>query len=263
MIGTVTFEMDRLMKTLKEIQPEMNKGMKTVVKDAAKVVVRKAIEMTPPGSDTVQGQAAKKRGEKKIGSDIRRVFATASYAYGTIKNKVKADAFWSLVKGRKKNLFDAQRIMEEESSNQRLRQAEVVENPDFTIHQRMRKRGTVPKSQRVLQVIGSDSKRGSLETYIKATQRKVGIWAAGWMPSVAKLKVSRIPAWVKRHAGKGRGRCIISENRDTFKIEMANSTGFGSLSKILPYALAGARGAMIKSAEVIKARSLAKAGLKK
>jgi hypothetical protein len=50
---------------------------------------------------------------------------------------------------------------------------------------------------------------------------------------------------------------------DSFEMIAANSTGFGSISRILPYAIAGAWGAMIKQAEVLKAKAIANAGLKK
>jgi len=263
MIGSAKVEMKNLFESLAKIQPDLNRSMTIAVKDAAKVVVRKAAEMTPPGSNMVQGKDAQRRGEKKIASDIKRVYATASYAYETIKNRAAASAFWLMIKGRKANLQEAEKLLHENTYNVRLKNAQLSRALDPSLHKAARKRGEVGKRQAVRQVITSSAKSGPIEKYIREKQKMVGLWASGWMPAVVKLKISKLPSWIKRHKDKGKGRCDFKQTRDSFEMIAANSTGFGSISRILPYAIAGARGAMIKQAEVLKAKAIAKAGLKK
>jgi hypothetical protein len=287
MIGSVTFEMDRLMKTLKEIQPEMNKGMKTVVKDAAKVVVRKAIEMTPPGSNTVQGQAAKKRGENAIVTDL---FGGNRSSKGFGKQGRRGGIFFGVNEAILTKFHDTlgrnQKIKAAEAQNReilfRTKTGEVwatqqnLYRPNASMsemmahHRRYFKNGNMTSSISGMVTTGQwvfvdrfVTTKKNLNQFMRLLQKRVGFWAAGWMKAVEKLKVSRVPGWIKRHADYSKGRCPFIEGRDKFTIEIANSTGYGSLKRIVPYALAGARGAMIKSAEIIKARSLAKAGLKK
>lgn len=262
-IGSVEFETARLIQKLRDIAPEMHKGMKPLVKDAGKIAIRKAVEMTPPGWINIDSQTAKKRGEHKIEKDMRRVYATASYAYGTIADPDAKKGFWKLAKGRKTKDFDAaMKIVVAQSYNVRLKQAVMAEDPDPAIHQSVRKRGVVPRGQHVKQIITREAKRGGLETLIKKVQKNVGIWAAGWMPAVEKLGVSRVAGWIKRHATKGRGRCDISESRDHFQIEVANTTGFGKISQIVPYAIAAARAAMDAQVAHVKKRALERAGFK-
>lgn len=258
MIGSVQFETDRLIQKLRAIQPEMKKGMKTLTKDAGKLAVRKAVEMTPPGWAGMESSKAKARGEKKLTGDMRRVYPSASYVYSTIKNAGAAAAFWFLIKSRRaKDFNEAMKIVRTQSYNTLIKDARIVDVPDPAIHQSLRIRGTIKKRQGAAQIIVRENK---LESLIKTNKRNVGIWAAGWMPAVEKLKIGRVAAWIRRHAGKGRGRCDFKESGDRFEIEIANTTGYGNLARIVPYAIAAARAGMDAQFKVIKAKALAKAG---
>jgi len=58
----VEHETARLNRVLRDVQPALRRSMNTLVKDGAKLALRKGIEMTPPGEAGMQPQEAKKRG---------------------------------------------------------------------------------------------------------------------------------------------------------------------------------------------------------
>jgi len=257
MIGSVEFEMTRLNAKLRQLEKETGAGGKALVTDAAKAATRAGIEMNPPGWHGVSAPAAKKRGEKTLTRDIRRVFATASYAFGTIKDKAKAKAFWARIRGKNRDLAAAREILRLSTWNSLLKSAEIVDTVRPSEHDSARRRGRVPKKTPVAQII---TKVSTLNAYIKERSRMVGLWSAGWMPAVTKLKITRIPAWVARHKGKARGRCEFKQNGDRFEITIANSTGFGSLKAIIPYALAAATAGLDARLKKMKAAALKKSG---
>jgi hypothetical protein len=266
MIGSINFEMGQLEGALRKLAKESNSSMRTLVVKAAKITVQKAIEITPPATGQVKGAEAKKRAEKKVSGDIRRLFASASYAYGTIKNKKAAAAFWRLVSGKNRDFVKAQQVLSENTTNTRLTSAEVAERMDESLHRKNRTRGVVNKNRRMLQVVYSRSKKnGEIDKYVKKKQAMIGFWASGWVPAIIRLKVTRIPKWItKHHNSASRGSCDVPEKAtDNFIITIKNKTGFGSLARVIPYALSGARHGMILESARAKAEAIKKAGLKK
>ena len=266
MIGNATFEMKQLEQSLRKLASESNSSMKTLVLKAAKITVRKAIEITPPSNKDMQGEQAKKRAEKKVAGDIRRLFASASYAYETIKNRKAANAFWRLVSTKNRDFVKAQEILAANTTNTRLTTVEVTDQMDESLHRKNRTRGVVNKNRRMLQVVYSRSKNnGEIDKYVKRKQAMIGFWASGWVPAIIRLKLTKIPKWITKHQGSSaRGSCDVPEKAtDNFIITIKNKTGFGNLARVVPYALSGARHGMILESARAKAEALKKAGLKK
>lgn len=188
-------------RKIRKFPSDIKPTLQEAVKRDAKFFIKEIIKVTPPFSQSARGSAAaKKAGEKKVDRDIRRVYASASYAYGTIKNPAAASGFWFSVKGRgkNKNLQLAHSILLANSSNVKIKNAEVVSKLNESFHRLAKKNGTVPHVD-VKQVIANES---SLSGYIKAVKKRVGALAGGWAAAAEKLGVS-VPAWVKRHKGNG------------------------------------------------------------
>lgn len=264
MIGSAKVEMANLDKALRKLASESNMSLKQLTVRAARNAVERAVEITPPSTEKVQGLEARDRAGAKIAADIRRLFASASYAFSTIKDKKKAKLFWKFLKGKNQDFAKAQQILRENTYNTKVTTAEVSDQMDTTLHRKFRSHGVVGNSRRVQQVIYSrKSKSGPIDQYIKTKQAMVGFWASGWNAAVQKLKARKIPKWITKHTGV-RGTCDVPEKpTDKFFITIKNKTGFGTLARVIPYALSGARKGMIAEAEKAKAKALEKAGLKK
>jgi hypothetical protein len=258
---TFKVETEALERTLRKIAPILKRELQHIVKDAAKLATRKAIEMTPPSSlQRPANKEAQRRGEAIVQSDIRRVIATASYAYSTIKSPTAASAFWVMVKGRKKDFTAAETILRDHSYNVRLRSAPIVSSTVFARHADARRRGRVPKSQDVKQITTNEAE---LKRYIRSKQAMVGFLAAGWMPAVTSLGVTRIPAWIKRHSAAP-GDVVTSQSDGRFSIAIVNKVRFGGeaqLQRIVPYALRAARNGLTAAAERVALKAAQRAGL--
>lgn len=177
------------------------------VQDATRALVSSSgnvpglVQVTPPAHNAkeglVGGRAAQQAGEKKVARDIKRVFASASYVYDTIKAPAAAAAFWFTLRGRKKDYVEAQRIMQATSSNPKVRQSQIVKRPDPSLHQSARRRGTVPRVD-VKQVIADPR---ALDRYIRLVQRRVGMLAAGIVSAYNGRfgPLRGIPAYIRRH----------------------------------------------------------------
>ncbi len=161
------------------------------------------VQVTPPHNRQVDliGHKAKKRGESKIQGDIHRVFASASYAYDTIKTKspAAAGAFWYLIKH--KDYAAAQQILRDKGYNIRLRNAELVSNPDLSLHQKNRRKGVVPKYVHAKQVVIN---YGKVNAYVRKVKRRVGMLASAPAAAVGSRygALKGVPAWVARHKSR-------------------------------------------------------------
>ncbi len=67
------FDMSRLQKAIKDLEPLVKKSRKELVEQAAKGFVKNVAEITPPASKGSTGTAAKKQGEAAIINDLARV----------------------------------------------------------------------------------------------------------------------------------------------------------------------------------------------
>jgi len=77
-----------------------------------------------------------------------------------------------------------------------------------------------------------------------------------------KLRIGRIPAWIKRHSSAP-GNFQIKEGAGTIAIYMTNAVKFGGnaqLDRIVPYALAAASAGMEAQAKHVMLKGLQSAG---
>ncbi|MFK5920909.1 MAG: hypothetical protein QM496_01915 [Verrucomicrobiota bacterium] len=72
------FETGEFNRSVERFMKYSKKSLEEVMKAQAKSIVKTLISVTPPGSEGVSGQAAKKQGEAAVERDIRRVLAPAS-----------------------------------------------------------------------------------------------------------------------------------------------------------------------------------------
>ena len=288
MIGSVTFEMDRLMKTLKDVEPVLKKDMTALVKQSMRKAIEKAIELTPPGGD-VSGQAAKKRGEGAIVTDLfggnrsSKGFGKAGRRAGIFFG-VKESILTKFKRGNtdtkiKKGVREDHEILFRKKDGTVYATQQHTYRPNATISEMAAHHKRYFKNGRMTSSISGQAETGqwvfvdkftttkkNLDAFTKTLFAKVGIWAAGWMPAAAKVGARKTPAWIKRHTGRANGRCTITDTTTQYIIEAANSTGYryGNLQRIVRYAIASARGSMIADArEKVMRQSLKKAGLKK
>lgn len=186
----------------KEVDVWLDKNLRALISSSGNIPG--LVQISPPLSEGVKGAEAKKYAQKKVASDIKRVFATASYAFKTIKSKdpIMAQVFWAHIK--KGRLEDARKIMAQFSYNVRIKTAPIVDSPDFSFHAgARRKNGTVGKWRNVNQVI---VRSGKLNAYIKKIQGRVGYLASS-IPTAAGNKfgaLKGVPNWVKtKKSGHG------------------------------------------------------------
>lgn len=191
----------------------------------AKAFTREIVtEWTPPAGPGLRGTAAKRAGEGSVARDVRRVIATASYAYSTISDPELADYFWFLILS--KQYADAQDVLRAHSWNVRLRYAPISARPEASLHQRNRKRGKVPRSTHAQQIV---TNTGALNSYIRSRQKKVGLLAAGWLASARYFKV-KLPAWVERHQAGGSIRPSLLPWRTAYRI--TNDAAHGGVNDL-------------------------------
>lgn len=265
----LTFEIAnaRLIQTLKDVGPQLRKGNKEMVTKASRLAITKAVAITPPMSkDRGPTKETQRFAERIVQGDVRRVLATAAYAYETIQSPAAASAFWFLThrggaKRRVANIEAAEAIVRKHSYNVRMRDAPIVMRADVREHERARKRGRVPKGARVKQIAIRPTE---INQHIRRKQKNIGLLAAGWLPAADHLKARGVPAWIKRHRGKAEGSIKIQDTQDQFIMDLINSVPWGAaaqLARILPYALNAAATGLRKEARFRMMKAAQKAGL--
>lgn len=210
---TATTDLRAALAKLDKVGGASRKLVRHEVQVTAKAFTREIVtQWTPPAGPGLRGTAAKKAGEAAVRRDIRRVIATAGYAYSTIKDPVQADYFWLLILSG--HHAEAQEVLRAHSHNVRLRYAPIATRPDTALHQRNRKRGKVPASTHAQQIV---TNAGALNSYIRAQQRKVGLLASGWLAAARYFKI-KLPAWVERHQTSGSIRPSLLPWRTAYRI---------------------------------------------
>ncbi len=68
-------------------------------------------------------------------------------------------------------------------------------------------------------------KDAALRKLLAKKKKSLGREASGWNAAAAKLKATRIPAWVKRH-GIAEGACRITRKKDRITIIITNSVPY-------------------------------------
>lgn len=201
--------LDRQLAKLRRFPAVFQRDVRELLRREARSLVSSSgnvpglVQVTPPHNRMreLTGTKAKKRGEQKVQSDVRRVLASAAYAYDTIKTKsrVAASAFWFLIKHRQYQ--QAQQILREHGYNVRLRNAQIVARPDLSLHQKSRRRGNVPKTMHAKQVVVN---YGPVNSYVRKVKRRVGMLASAPAAAVGTRygALRGVPAWVARHRSR-------------------------------------------------------------
>ena len=262
----IDYHHEQLLRTLHETRALFRKSLKDMIKKGARLAITKAISITPPmSSERGPTKDTQRFAEKLIAGDVRRVLATASYAYGTIQSPAATSAFWFLLKrGGKKTLGEriasAESILRSHSYNVRLRGAPIVQTADVALHDRMRVRGRIRKNQHVQQIA---IRPNEIDRHIKTRQKNIGFLAAGWAAAAEYLR-ARIPAWIKRHRTSAPSAIEFHDEADYFAIKMKNQVSYGpaaQLQRIIPIALSAASGGIRAEAKARLLKSARRAGL--
>lgn len=198
-----------------ELQKKFESEARLLVSSSGKVPG--LVQVTAPS----QGKAnmeAKKRGEAKVASDIRKAYGTSSDLWRLIRDKAgrgPADNFWAYMKVNR--WHDANEIA------LRLTGHGLDVFDGGAEHQRRRNPrtgrvigGEQPRNKRVFLAPTQDK---ILERYIKDQQANVGMLASS-LPAAAgdKLgKISGVPQWIARHQGIW-GTCRVIEGKDKYLV---------------------------------------------
>lgn len=209
---TATTDLRAALAKLDKVGGVSRQLVRDQVEITARAFTREIVtQWTPPAGPDLRGTAAKKAGEAAVARDVRRVFPTASAAYASLP-ETQAARFWALLQ--RGDLTKAETLLRQFSDTARLRNASIVRRPDTTLHQRARRRGIVPRSTPAQQII---TNTGSLSTYIKTQQRRVGLLASGWLAAARYFKI-RLPAWVERHSTHGSISPSLLPSRTLYRI---------------------------------------------
>lgn len=267
----------KLLKTLVEVGPALKRNTKTLVRDAAKLALRKAIEMTPPGESNMGAQVAKKRGENAILTDSFGSSAGASRGqqkrsgiFFVAKEQLLRRWHQEHANGQTERLF-VRKDGTVWATEKKFYQPNADVGTMNAHHARYWKKGRMSGGGTRDRTIGRHVfidrmvvGKGSQRAFLAARYKRVGFLAAGWMDAANKLKLSKIPTWIKRHKGAP-GTLRIAEGSGYFAINLVNSVKFGAaaqLQRIIPYAIAAARAGMRAQAKHVMAKALREAGLK-
>lgn len=188
---------------------------KTVDADA-RGLIKDVISITPPMVGGRSFTESRQAGNKSVSRDIKRVFASASYTYETIRRRspAAASAFW-FSKNKKNDV--AARIVRDYSDNPLLHGKPLLPAPDPAMHQNARsRRGRVESARSLAAVITRDP---ALKRYITSVQRRVGLLASGWLPSANHYQV-KVPSWVP---GSSTGAISFRNNGPRYTVSMINA----------------------------------------
>jgi len=159
---------------LKLFRAESKRAAGVVLREQAKGTLGKIIDWTPPGGKNATGQAAKKRGEAKVESDILKLMQPVA--------RLSAPA----------NILRAAGMFVEEASTESPAAIHRTNrSPTGRVNRKLNPR---------IKIKASDLKR-----YIASKKKMVGFLASGWKAAATKFG-SSIPAWISRHSAPGVGR---------------------------------------------------------
>lgn len=152
-------------------------------------------------------QKARKRGEKAVAGDLRRVFATPKQAYGTMKDADpdRADQFWAQVQNRR--FARAQRTLA--GSNSKWNHL-TVGRLDPKHHQDSRRGPNASVVRREPAQVVTNKK--ALQNYIARIQKRVGFAKGTWIKAAKGIggRVRGAAQWTSRHR-KAPGSAVVKE----------------------------------------------------
>ena len=217
-----------LRKAIAALQKETPKAKGKCVQQAARGFVKKIVEITPPASEGVTGNAARQRGEQIIVSDIGRIM-TGAVAQGTTRR--------TLLDGRS-GAASAEELYK------RFRDSRTGRiNPAGLRHPYL-----VPQAQ--------------VMALLRRLLGEVGWMAAGWNAAARSLKVG-LPAWIRRHGDRA-GSILVRTRGEIVRIEVTNKVKFvGNVkdyNRRIQKAVDYQAGAMRRQAQYLMEKAVKKSG---
>lgn len=207
-IITATIDISREMRVLAQFPAQTVAAKGKLLNDNVRLLISSSgnvpgiMQIMPPNSQGISGTAAKKQGESAVTRDLARVYANPGTVYAAIKAtgaKGLAAAYWAAF--RRKDTASMQRLAKSApglSSN--LKDHRSFD--DGAEHKKRRGRNGRVNGVRPSFVITTPA---SLKAYRRRKQKNVGMLASA-IPSAYNGRYGAlrgVPAWVKRHAGKG------------------------------------------------------------
>lgn len=189
------------------------------MREQAKGVVRRIIEITPPAHDGINGSAARQHGAAVVKGDIAKIYGRPSDAYAMMKEMAPSESmakgFWRhYTQGEFERAKDLFRAATGESFG---------EFDDGKLHSSRRgSRGRVSGIRSGKPLMWTWNPK-ALTEYVKKKQDMPGWLAGGWNFAAAMLNF-RAPAWISRHASPGAGNLIV--NDEGVRIRMVNKVGY-------------------------------------
>ncbi len=177
---------------LTEYAKRSSRGGEEILKQQAKLIGEKAINLTPPGKEGVSGLAARRLGDKSVEASLNMLFRPEMKGGKSPAQRAEIDANTAAM-------------------NQ--------------IHQQHRnRRGRVSRSlgKNKYKVWKTDFTR-----YQRETKKRVGKLAHGWASAAGKLGV-KLPAWIARHTGERDGSIRISVTDTEIAVTMKNDVEYAS-----------------------------------
>lgn len=187
-----TLDTSRYSQALTEYLKRSKRGSEEVLQQQAKLIVKKAIDLTPPGKEGVAGLAARELGEKSVESNLNKIFHPTA----------------------KKGKSTAERI-------------EITQNSGdmAMIHKSYRNnKGRVPRS---LGASRFKVWRPDFNEYMKLTKGRVGRLAHGWASAAQKLGIT-LPAWINRHSGSEKGSIQVRSSASKIEVKLVNDVTFAA-----------------------------------
>ena len=171
----ITADTRELVRTLEDFVALTGREARQVAGGAMKSMVADVIAITPPGTTTKESAAAaKRRGERTVEGDIRRI--------------IKPDAVLVGKPGRS-TLVGVQAIKAFHQANRSKSTGKVKGGRRAGLKRTF--------GNRVMSAPPAD-----VERYIRAAKKKVGILRSGWGAAAGRFGVP-VPAWVRKHGGAG------------------------------------------------------------
>jgi hypothetical protein len=253
------FDISKLVGRVRQIPGLIDRELKPLVYQEARLFVREVVSWTPPASQGKTGLKAKKQGEAAVERDIRRVYGTLADGYETIReiDPAAAAAYWFLVK--EGNYIAAGDILRTFGARQFGSTRSFAKFDGGAMHKRFRnRRGRIARN-RVMMIV---TDQAALTAYIRKMQGRVGLLASGWASAAAKLGV-RLPAWVTRH-GTANGGVAVEIGAGKLVIVISNKVKYGAaqdLQRRADYVMRYRQAALRRRLPYVLRAALKKSGL--
>lgn len=196
-----------LVAKLRKLGLATRKPMEQLVREQARLFVSSSgnvpgmVQVTPPFGGGAKGSSAKKQGEARVNSDIRKVYLTPGKAFDILKSKNErmARGFWRAIS--QGDLPSAQAILR--GSGTEIAGLSIRAFDDGSLHDASRNRSTGRVASRRPRLLVEKAR--DLTRYIREKQRNVGTLASGFNSAAQQLGAKGVPAWVTRHGTRFSG----------------------------------------------------------